>query len=109
MASRRKSGSSLSQAQMRAAGLMVAGWSNEQVAQELGIHPCTVAHWKADQRFSEYLNLLQHEANQRILERVVAASTKALDHLEEMIEDPNSSWMQKMTVARKILETLNTG
>lgn len=87
---------------------MVAGWSNEQVAQELGIHPCTVAHWKADERFTGYLNLLQHEANQRILERVVAVSSKVLDHLEGMIENPNSSWMQKLTVAGKILETLNT-
>ncbi|MEN9222792.1 MAG: hypothetical protein Q6M04_10185 [Thermostichus sp. BF3_bins_97] len=107
MAYRREQSFSLSQVQMRAAGLMILGWSNEQVAQELGIHPCTVAHWKSDSKFLGYLNLLQQEANERILEKVVAASTKALDALEQMIEDPKLSWMQKLNVAGRILETLH--
>jgi len=107
MASKRKASSPLSQAQMKAAGLMVAGLSNEQVAAELGIHPCTVAHWKADERFTGYLTMLQHDANELLLERVVAASTKALDVLEQMIEDPKATWMQKLTISTKILEALN--
>ncbi len=48
MTSRRKPGTSLSHGQQRAAGLLVAGLSNEEIAATLGIHPCTIAHWKTD-------------------------------------------------------------
>ncbi len=108
MATRKKDSSRLSQAELRAAGLLVAGLSNTQVAAELGIHPCTVAHWKSNERFLGYMNLLQHDANQMLLKRVVAASTKALDTLERMVEDPNATWMQKLTISTKILQSLQT-
>ncbi len=81
----------------------VAGFSDEQVAAELGIHPCTVAHWKADNRFAGYLTMLQHDANEMPLQKVVKASSKALDVLEQMIEDPKISWMQKSLIATRIL------
>lgn len=86
MASRRKPGSSLSHGQ-----------------------PCTIAHWKRDPQFRQYLDLLLAQANERIVDRLVKASTKALDTLEQMIEGPKLSWMQKLTVAGRILEALNAG
>jgi hypothetical protein len=107
MASKRKAGSSLSHGQIKAAGLIMAGLSNEQVAQELGIHPCTVAHWKSDQRFLGYLNLLQHDANQMILEHLSSAFVEALNVLEQMVDDPKLSWMQKSMVATRILALIN--
>ncbi len=85
---------------------MVAGFSDEQVAADLGIHLCTVAHWKADNRFAGYLTLLQHDANEMLLQKVVKASSKALDVLEQMIEDPKISWMQKSLIATRILAIL---
>ncbi len=107
MATRRKDSSGLSQAQVRAAGLLIAGLTNTQVAAELGIHPCTVAHWKSDERFVGYLNLLQHDANQMLLERVVATSSRALSALESVIDDPRVSWMQKMVITTRLLARLD--
>ncbi len=91
---------------MRAAGLLVAGMSNEQVAAELGIHPCTVAHWKSDERFEGYLSLLQHEANERLLQRVVESISKALDVMDRIIDDPKLPWTEKVKIGVRILELI---
>ncbi len=50
--------------------------------------------------------MLQHDANEMLLQKVVKASSKALDVLEQMIEDPKISWMQKSLIATRILAIL---
>jgi hypothetical protein len=48
--------------------------------------------------------MLQYDANEMLLQRVVAASTKVLDVLEQMINAPKATWLQQLTIANHCRE-----
>jgi len=52
------------------------------------------------------LSLLQHEANERLLQRVVESASKALDVMDRVIDDPKLPWTEKVRIGVRILGLL---
>lgn len=97
----------LSPKQLKAGPLIVAGESHKKVAEIVGVTPETISHWMANPYFEAYVNQLQHQMMDELLETLRRAGKKAATTLEDTIENGKSE-SSKLKACIAVLQFLNS-
>jgi hypothetical protein len=94
----------LNECQRLAAQMLAMGHSGKSVATELGVAPETVSRWRQEPIFNRYLNSMLVTNQEIIKQRLAGMATKALDILDETLDDPLLPTKDRYILGLKILE-----
>jgi len=88
----------------KAINFMCMGMSNAETARELNVCPETISKWRSDFDFKARLNASLKENDEFIREKMRLLSTKAVDSLVSVLDDPETPAQDKITASLKVLE-----
>ncbi len=94
----------LKPSQLKAAALLAAGTSCQDTAQQCGVTPETISHWKRDPNFRAHLSQLKRDAVESARERLRNLNAKAVGVLEELLASSSDSI--RIRAAQYILDSM---
>lgn len=99
----------LSAEQIRAASAVASGQPTDEIARAIGCNPRTIDRWKAIEAFQAEVDRIRKSEPRAFLseaydDRIMRLGTKALDALEELIDDSSQSPASRMKAISEALK-----
>lgn len=94
----------LTDMQCRAVPLILLGWTDVRIAEEIGIERNTLRRWRSDAVFAGVLDDERHAAREANRARLAALVEEAVDTLAETMRDPDASHADKLRAAGMVLD-----
>ncbi|MBC6480022.1 MAG: hypothetical protein GDA56_21810 [Hormoscilla sp. GM7CHS1pb] len=94
----------MSEIQQEVAELLATGHTTREIASMMGLSELTIARWRQQPEFFAAVNNLLKHNDSALRERLYNLAIKAMEVLEAVIDDPNTSAVDKIDAAAKVLE-----
>jgi transposase-like protein len=94
----------LNKNQLLAAQMLATGQSGRDVAKALNIAPETISRWRQQAEFKNYLDRFLSEASEATRQRLETLMKRAINLIEESIDEPSLSPKDRFSMGVKILE-----
>lgn len=90
----------------KAIELLAQGYSDQSVADTIGVRKMTVYNWRQQPDFQAQLDRVRRDTTQRVRQRMEEVSGEALDHLLAIVRSPKSGAMPRVQAIAQIFDRI---